>query len=383
MKDRKCLVFGCSMLLAVFGALNCALAEDDPQIGDKALSEVVEQLRSENRGVQMRATKALSAAPTNLHVQIIARVIPVLKSERENDKFVAAQVLGEYGAMSRAAVPDLLPMLKGTQYERNRAAAAKALGQILVDAQPSEEVDKIAEALAAKCDGEWDRYSDVRREAWRAIGMIGPAAKKMIPKLAKALTDTVHPGESRAVRGAAAWACGRMGPLAAEHVDRLITMLNAEGMPEVVTALGLIGPVQDNVVPNILNFMERDEQYGPAWNMVETWQVLQKFGPKAEQVIPFARRCLRNPYFPVRERMAVEALKFLQVAGPKAVEALPEVESAINYPKSFQDAPAPLKLMREEATKTAGILKGIAATAKEKKNRVRGQGELRRDGGPD
>jgi hypothetical protein len=53
--------------------------------------------------------------------------------ERE---FVAAQILGVYGPLSRVAVPDLLPMLKGTQYERNRTTAAKALGPKAAEAVP-------------------------------------------------------------------------------------------------------------------------------------------------------------------------------------------------------------------------------------------------------
>ena len=107
-----------------------AWAEEDPAIASddgaerKPLSEWVNQLRSANCGLQLKAARALSKAPAEMYAKIVPQVIPVLKSERENDKFVAAQVLGNYGPAAKAAVPDLLPMLKGTQYERNRAAAA-------------------------------------------------------------------------------------------------------------------------------------------------------------------------------------------------------------------------------------------------------------------
>ncbi|MBA4389216.1 MAG: hypothetical protein C0404_14680 [Verrucomicrobia bacterium] len=362
-----CSLFTRQMILAVVAILLCFIgvcrAEDDPEVGGKPLSELVKQLRSENRGLQMRAAQALCAAPTNMHVRIVPQVLPILKSERENDKFVAAQVLGAYGVVSKAAIPDLLPMLKGTQYERNRAAAAKTLGQILQDAKPSDEVENVTQELMKVFR---DPYADVQRESVYACGMIGPAAKSCIPKLQEPLEYGIPNSNSDApfflVRQATAWTISRMGPLAEGYMDRLIARLHHEGvkMPAIVEAIGSIGPVNDKVVPNIYDFMEK----GAAWWMVEPWQVLQKFGVKAEQVIPFAKRFLTNPQFygmndrRQRELTVIEALKFLQVAGPKAVDVLPQVESLIDYkyPHNAEDDLSPL--MRKEAAKTAGILKG-------------------------
>jgi hypothetical protein len=128
--------------------------------------------------------------------------------------------------------------------------------------------------------------------------------------------------------------------------------------------LGEIGPVQDNIVPNILNYMEN----GTAWYMVATWQTLQKYGPKAEQVIPFAKRFLTGPQFyglngsNEKELCIVEALKFLEVVGPKGVEALPEVERLIDYKHPFDTRP----LMKKQAAATASMLKGLAAGNAEK-----------------
>ncbi|MFC1672165.1 HEAT repeat domain-containing protein [Planctomycetota bacterium] len=335
--------------------------EDDPKIKGKPVSKWIEQLRGKNRGLQVRAARALSAAPTNLHSRIAPQVIPVLKSERENDKFVAAQILGEYGPAARAAIPDLLPMLKGTQYERNRAAAAKALGQILKDAKPDKEVDTVTAALIEVFT---DQYDDVRREAVTACGMIGPAAKACIPHLTPRLNEQIgYPPKPVAV--AAAWTCERMGPLAKEHVDLLIGLMHRVMgyTPAYISALGGIGPVHKNVVPNLMDNME---QY-TSWHL-ESWQVLQKFSTKAEEVIPFAKRFLANATFyganngPHRELVVIEAMKFLQVAGPKAVDALPEVERLIHYKHEFDKRP----LMKKEAAKTAGILKGLAGGSAKK-----------------
>ncbi len=352
----------CCLAVLCVGASRAEEAE--PELDGKPLSAWVKQLRSDNRGLQLRAARALASAPADLRGAIVPRVIPVLRSERENDKFVAAQVLGECGPAARKVVPDLLPMLEGTQFERNRAAAAKSLGQVLKDAQPSEEVDRVAAALAAKFNEDYDKYSDVRRESVRALGMIGPAAKRCIPKLARALTDFVlYSKEHQLVRQQAAWTCGRMGPLAAEHMDRLISMLHAEGqeIPEIAEAIGCIGPIQDNIVPNILDKMERKDG-GTAWQK-ESWQTLQKFGVKAEGALPFAKRFITNPQFygtnnsREREAIVVEVLKFLQVAGPKAVDALPQVENLANYKYPYNEEDEMTPVMRKEAAKTAAILK--------------------------
>ncbi|MBA4387967.1 MAG: hypothetical protein C0404_08290 [Verrucomicrobia bacterium] len=320
---RRVIIF---LLVGVFAAVSGA--EDDPVIGEKPLSELIKQLRSENRGLQMRASKALVEAPAELKPAIAPKVMPLLKSERENDKFVAAQVLGECGPVARPAVPDLVPMLKGTQYERNRAAAAKALGQILKDAKPDKEVEDVADALITKLNEDYDSYSDVRREAMYAIGMIGPAAKKTIPKFTKGLTDyREYSNEHQMVRRASAWACGRMGPLAAEHMDRLIAMLNGEGgdVPEIMEAIGCIGAVNENVVPNLVDKLSADTEWSPICWRLQTYEALRKFGPKAALAVPVVARLLRSGK--VHYAHVPAALRVFESVGPAGKEALPVLES--------------------------------------------------------
>jgi hypothetical protein len=308
--------------------------EDDPLIGGKPLSELVKQLRSENKGLQLRAAKVLVEAPAELRPKMIPKMTELLKSERENDKYVAAQVLGQCGPAAKAAVPDLLPLLEGTQYERNRAAAAKALGQILKDAQPGDEVEKVTKALVAVYD---DKYSDVRREAITACGVIGPAAKSCIPRLPAKLDD--REGEFILVQKAAAWTCGRMGPLAAGHMDKLISVMHDRTYPQVPEAIGWIGPVNENVAKNIaarmekvmytkdyLLYEEERDRYLPA-----CLAALEKFGPKAKAAVPLIDRCLREGewYYPHSFEWAIGGVKVLRAVGPEAKEALPTLEKAV------------------------------------------------------
>jgi len=316
-------------ILALVLICQLVYADDDPIINDKPLSAWITQLRSDNRGLQLRAARTLAEAPAELRPRIVEQLIPVLKSERENDKFAAAQVLGEYGPVAISAVSDLLPMLEGTQYERNRAAAAKALGQILKDAKPSETVEKVVQCLIKRFS---DPYPDVQREAVYACGMIGPAAKSCLPHLGRPLEYGIHYSSADApwalVRQATAWTLSRMGPLAASYMDRLIARLHYEGrnMPVIVEAMGAIGPVNENVVPNIIDAIEaagRPGDYGEF--KVKAFETLAKFGEKSAPAVPVIRRMLRNTVGDNSRVVQLAMLKALPALGPAAKEAIPEI----------------------------------------------------------
>lgn len=359
MKPRSIAV----LVMAMMIVSACALAgEDDPKIKGKPVSKLIEQLRGDNRGLQVRAARALAEAPKELHEKIAPKLIPVLKSDRENDKFVAAQTLGQYGVVARAAVPDLLPMLEGTQFERNRAGAAKALGQILKDAEPGEEVETVVKALLKKINEDFDQYPDVRREAATAIGMIGPAAKSAIPHMKKALTDfKQHDKDRFQVRMAAAWTLGRMGPDSKEYMDRLISMLHGEIdiATHVVWAIGRIGPLNENVVTNVMDRLEKvlagaGFRVGPYSYPVENlsagtvreykdhcFATLASFEKKSKVAVPLMIRCISEGNWTAQHRFddAVGALKVLKAIGPDAREALPAMEAAAKIDRFDQRIP--------------------------------------------
>jgi HEAT repeat protein len=322
--------------LAMLAAPAVSVAGEDPVLGDRPLSEQLKRLQSENRGFQLRAARALAEAPEALRPGIVQKVMPLLKSPRENDRFVAAQVMGDYGPVARAAVPDLIPLLQGTQYERNRAAAAKALGLILKDAAPAQDVEQAARALTVKFNEDYDQYSDVRREAVRALGVIGPAARVCIPKLTRALTDYVqYSTQHQMVRQQAAWTCGRMGPLAAEHMDRLISMMHAEGheLPEIVEAIGRIGPLNDNVVMNIVDKMESTGGLHD-WSAFKAAALtaLEGFGAKAAPARQYLERILRDtPNNRVTIEPLIAATRALGAMGAVARDALPLLEKMKTY----------------------------------------------------
>jgi hypothetical protein len=272
---------------------------------------------------------------------------------------VAAQILGECGPLARPAVPDLLAMLGGTQYERNRAAAAKALGQILKDSQPSDEIEKVTQALMRVFR---DPYPDVQREAVYACGMIGTAAKSCIPNLQAPLEycipNSCSDGAYFLVRQATAWTVTRMGPLAKEYVDRLIGLMHREHTPACVLALGAIGPVQDNIVPNIIDTIESDGRGGddPGFK-VAAFDTLARFGEKSAPVVPLIRRVLQGRMYGNGEMaIRIAMIKALPSFGTAAKDAAPEILAQIQLGERGS-GPESVAL-REEAKKAYKAVTG-------------------------
>ncbi|MFO7900444.1 MAG: HEAT repeat domain-containing protein [Planctomycetota bacterium] len=363
----------CLLALTMAAGLSTASGGDDPRIKGRPLSRWLKQIQSRNRGLQMRASRALREAKEEQIPKIIPRLLPLLGADRRNTRFPVAQVLGEYGPAAHVAVPHLLPMLEGTQHERNRAAAAEALGRILKDTDPSEEVEKVSQALVAVFG---DKYEDVRREAAVAIGRIGPAAKPAVQPLQKLLGDREF-----AVRAAAAWACGRMREHAKVHIDKLIAMLHGERdiATTVVYAIGEIGPVHENVIPNVIDRLEKvfyarwgGFKVGPRSYCVGTisegtveeyarfcFDVLARFGDKSAAAVPLMERVLSEGHWNRRGRMhrAIGAMKVLRAVGPKAKSAVPEIRQALKVER--WDRRIPKEVVERFKKEAAGALEAI------------------------
>lgn len=309
--------------------------DQDPVVDGKPVSELIKQLKNQNRGLQVRAARTLSEAPEEARAGIVPLLQPLLKSERENDRAWAAQVLGDYGPKARGAVSDILPLLEGTQFERNRAAAAKALGQILKDAPASDEIEKVTQALM-KCFT--DKYSDVRREAVTACGMIGPAAKSCVPLLAARYADAdgLRDTECYLVRRAAGWTTGRMKEAGKVHVDSIIGLMlrNNPVATEFVDALGELGPVHDGVTANIANKLETTVYGGyqgasgedVSNYILHALAALEKCGAKSAGTTDLLTRLLSADRIQREPALVVGVLKTLAAIGPAAEKAVPAIE---------------------------------------------------------
>jgi HEAT repeat protein len=336
----------CLSIAVLILVLPASGGEKEPKVKDKPLSHWIKGVQSENRGLQLRASRALKEAKKEDIPKIVPKLLPLLSADRENTRFPVAQVLGGYGPPARQAVPHLLPMLKGTQFERNRAAAVDALGRILKDAKPSDEVEKVTQAIVAVFP---DQYEDVRREAAVAIGRIGPAAKSAVKPLGKLLNDRMFP-----VRGAAAWACGRLGKHAEMHIDKLISMMHGERdiATTVVYAIRELGPVHENVMPNVVDRLEKTfyAQWGgfrvgarsycvgeitKGTTQEYQWfcfDALARHADKAAVAVGLMERVISEKGWNSSHRFnrALGAVKVLKAIGPKAKSAAPKIKAVLD-----------------------------------------------------
>ena len=109
-----------------------------------------------------------------------------------------------------------------------------------------------------------------------------------------------------------------MGPLAAEHMDRLLAMLQGEGdqLPEIAEAIGRIGPVNGSVVPNI---MDRMESVGWGACMEACIAALEAFGPKSEGSTDLLCRFIRE--WKADAKGMTRMVRVLKAIGPGAKNA--------------------------------------------------------------
>ena len=101
-RSARASVAVCAVLFV--SALTAAAGEEDSRIKGKPVSKLISQLTGSHRGLQVRAARELSEATPEQIPAIVPKLIPVLKSDRENDRFVAAQTPGNYGPPAREAV---------------------------------------------------------------------------------------------------------------------------------------------------------------------------------------------------------------------------------------------------------------------------------------
>jgi hypothetical protein len=144
-----------------------------------------------------------------------------------------------------------------------------------------------------------------------------------------------------------------MGKLAACHVDRLIAIMHGERYPQVdpfftaavQDAIGLIGPVHGNVVPNLVDRMEAiaagtafHPQHNGAMGRIcylRSVAALERMGPASASATSYLKRVIGGNPFGDREK-TLAMVKALGAIGPGAAEAAPEL-------RRIADAKPPVK----------------------------------------
>ena len=169
----------------------------------------------------------------------------------------------------------------------------------------ADQAPRLGELLA---DQDWN----VRLNAIRALGAMGPAAADQAPRLGELLTD-----QDEDVRQAAAQALGAMGPAAADQAPRLrelFTDLYSEVRDAAAQALGAMGADQ---APRLGELLADQD-----WEVREVAaQALEAMGPAAADQAPRLRELLVDPSWYVR----LNAVQALGAMGPAAADQAPRL----------------------------------------------------------
>ena len=178
--------------------------------------------------------------------QRIQRLISQLTVPDAKDRSYAMQELEEIGSAAKAAVPELIKLLKDKDEQichKARCALVK-IGSAAVSA--------LAKMLK-------DENVKVRRVAVSAIEEIGSEAKVAVPALIEALKDEDEDAE---VRWYAVIALGKIGIAAKDAVDSLIKALKHKetGVRSYAAfALGRMGSEAKKAIPALIEALEKDE----------------------------------------------------------------------------------------------------------------------------
>jgi HEAT repeat protein len=260
---------------------------------------------------------------------------------------LAATVLGTLGQRARAAVEALRVALEDEDLWV-RVGAARALWQI--------EGQVNTKLLLTLAQGEEPGYG-LRMAEWKDLGPEGQAAVAGLLQALQSPDETIrlcasialgHMGQSIlakeavwalaarlkdgsiAVRRAAAYALGKMGPKAGEAVPALIETLqdmDTDTRLAAASALGDIGPAASTAVPHL----GRAIKDGEAVIRTTAAYALGWIGPAAKAAVPALIEALKDKAEPTR----INAAEALGRIGPGASTAVPGLIAALQD-ESFQ-----------------------------------------------
>lgn len=170
-----------------------------------------------------------------------------LKDNSAHVRAVAAAAIATIGPIGSDAIPPLQDMLSTPDC----LPALRALARYGADAASAKE--KLAVLLRHESD------SEIRWNAARTLGKIGPSAKEAVPKLVAALNDS-----DALVREHAAEALGDIGTQASDSVPALVKVLHdpdSRVRRDAVRSLGQIGPAAKSAVESIQPLLQdKDEK---------------------------------------------------------------------------------------------------------------------------
>jgi HEAT repeat protein len=198
------------------------------QVGPGARSAVaplLAALKDADGGVRQSAARALGKMGPDAKERVQRALVEALGDDDPDVRGAAAEGLASL-PLDAGDVPALLKLLKNADSEV-RAQAARSLGKVGPEARDA--VSALVQALQ-------DRNGRVRQSALEGLAGIGPDAKDSVSDVVKALKDP-----TKEVRRAAANALGKIGPAAAhEAAPALAGLLGGADKDDQVAALAAL-----------------------------------------------------------------------------------------------------------------------------------------------
>jgi HEAT repeat protein len=304
---------------------------------------LIEQLRGADRSQRVTALSlVLFLGPAR--AEAIPDIVKILASGPVEEQVEAAHVLSQIGAARPETVPALRNALRSRQ---PRVTNAAVIGLSRMGAQAAPAVDDLARLALKSPD------PNTRVTALMAIGSLGPAGRRALPTVIRALHDPdtrirqtavtvagrLGPGHDvvaaltealkdsdDAICGQAAQVLGQFGAEAASAAQALgAAMMRTCNGRSVAQALLAMGPASQGAIPGVLKALE----IGPAWAQGDAADVLGGIGAGRPETIPALCRALRGPDPGVAGRAAL-ALLALHAAAPALDDLVSFVETPLD-----------------------------------------------------
>lgn len=275
---------------------------------------LVDALAGDDRYLRGRARAALTVGGEGA-ADIAPDLGRLLLHEKPEVRDAAVAVLAELPAS--AAVPVLAAHL--THEESSvRNGAARALGSFGAAAEPA-----VPTLVGMLEDGRFP-YTAVP-----ALARVGPGAEAAVP----ALTAMLEPTTNRELRIEATRALGAIGPAARVALPRFRTELAAQDLSEatgryraaLAGAILVVGGPEDPALAAYVERLARAQSSWNTWARVEAMRALAGLGPVAGPAVPALRRSLRRDPQPKIRGLAADALGAI---GAEALPALPDLRNA-------------------------------------------------------
>jgi HEAT repeat protein len=247
----------------------------------------------------------------------VPELLKILKNENSRQRAAAAYALANIGATE--AVPELMTVLDKSDEQQLRLIAAGAL----VHLDP-ENKDLVRTALPQLLNALDEKWPVVRHEAAIALRLLGPRSARAVPKLAAGLRDA-----DMNWRVDCLWTLAAIGPEAADAVPDVVTAMSSDQDTVRYAACytaGIIGPPASAAIPALeKNLQDRD----PFLQTISAW-ALAHISPRKEGVVEECLKPLLQGLKLSDPRVRSEAAQALALLGPAAKAAVPALRESVH-----------------------------------------------------